>query len=221
MIKTTEKLETLPAFNKATVTLSGTFYTMDKNKVEEFSGLRINIPEEKAHKALSVCTGLLKRNLRSFLPKATRLAKCRIDSIESSTMDNSGKPIDVMSLEELIYVIKDKEMNIKVEEFTNISELRLVVKMYLVNDADAMAYIKVNRAKYNEEREIMELNPDMAARSNTYINPSMISEAKKVKVKKPDKNFNKVTIANLDSPDDKGDTDPNTGGTVTDDESEL
>lgn len=194
---------------KATVTLSGKYYLGDKQGTEEFSGLKINIPEDKADRALSVCLGLLKRHLRMFLPKAVRIAKCKVDSIQSETLNRNGKPVDVMDLAELIYVIKDREMRINVNEFPSIQELRHVVKLYIDNEDEAISYIRANRAKYKEEQELMSLNPDIAAKSNSYLDPASIDEAKKVKVKKPEKNFNKVKPADLDP--DNPDTDPNTG----------
>lgn len=194
---------------KATVTLSGKYYLGDKQGTEDFSGLKINIPEDKADKALAVCLGLLKRHLRMFLPKAVRIAKCKVDSIQSETLNRNGKPVDVMDLAELIYVIKDREMRINVNEFPSIQELRHVVKLYIDNEDEAIAYIRANRAKYKEEQELMALNPEIAAKSNTYLDPASIDEAKKVKVKKPAKGFNKVEVQDLDP--DLPDTDPNTG----------
>lgn len=194
---------------KATVTLSGKYYLGDKQGTEEFSGLKINIPEDKADRALSVCLGLLKRHLRMFLPKAVRIAKCKVDSIQSETLNRNGKPVDVMDLSELIYVIKDREMYINVNEFPSIQELRYVVKLYIDNEDEAISYIKANRAKYKEEQELMALNPEIAAKSNTYLDPVGIDEAKKVKVKRPQKNFNKIEQQDLDP--ELPDTDPNTG----------
>lgn len=202
---------------KATVTLSGKYYLSNNMGTEEFSGLRINIPEDKADKALSVCLGLLKRHLKMFLPMAIRVAKCKVDSIQSETLSRNGKPVDVMDLAELIYVIKDREMRINVNEFPSIQELRYVVKLYLDNEDEATAYIRANRVKYKEEQELMSLNPDIASRTNTYLDPAAIEEAKKVKVRKPQKNFNKVEHQDLDS--DLPDTDPNTGEDLVDDTS--
>jgi hypothetical protein len=179
--------------------------------MEEFSGLKINIPEEKSHVALSVCLGLLKRHLKKFLPKAVRIAKCRVDGIQSSTLSRAGKPVDVMDLAELMYVIEDKELRIKVGEFPSIQELRHVVKLYLANEDEAKAYIKANKVRYREEQELMELNPDIAAKSTTYLDPSQIAEAKKVKVQKPGKNFNKIQQQDLEAPDDEADSDATTG----------
>lgn len=216
----TQKPTNVKEAPKATVTLSGKYYTGDKGGVKEFSGLRINIPEEKSHIALSVCLGLLKRHLRKFIPDAVRIAKCRVDSIESETLNRSGKPVDVMDLSELMYVIDDKEMRINVHEFTSLQELRHVVKLYLDNEDEAIAYIKANRVRYQEERELMELNPELAAQTNSYLDAASIDEAKKVKVKRPSKGFNKVETQDLEAPDDAGDTDPNTGADIDGDEND-
>ena len=205
---------------KATVTLSGKYYLPDQKGTEEFSGIKINIPEEKAHIALSVCLGLIKRHLRKFLPKAVRLAKLRVDSIDSVSLSRAGKPVDVMDLAELMYVIEDKELRINVNEFPSILELRHVVKLYLANEDEAKAYIKANKVRYKEEKELMELNPELAAQSTTYLDPSQIAEAKKVKVQKPGKNFNKVKVQDLEAPDDEADSDATTGAELNSDEDE-
>lgn len=217
-----ENLNTKPQIpqNVATVTLSGKYYTGDKGNIKEFSGVKLNIPEDKAHIALSVCLGLLKRHLRKFLPDAVTLAKVRVDSIQSEALNKAGKPVDVMDLAELMYVIEDKEMRINVYEFPSIQELRHVVKLYLVDEGEALAYIRANRQKYKEEQELMALNPELAAQTNTYLDPSQIDEAKKVKVQKPKRGFNKVEVQDLEAPDDRPDSDANTGAELDADDND-
>lgn len=194
---------------KAKVTICGT-YTSKKNKdIVNFSDVSLFIPEDKAAVAKSEVRGILKRHLQRFFPDAKRIRKIDIVSVESDSLNANGKPVDIMNLEELVYVIKDKDMSIKVEEFPTLSELRHAVKLYLTNEDEALAYIKSKRQQYKEEREIMELNPQLTENSTTYLDPNAIKEAKKVKVQKPGKNFHKLQVAKLDA--DAPDTDKSTG----------
>lgn len=199
---------------KAKVVVAGSYRSADGKKVVPFSDVSLYIPDDKAHVAKAAVREVMKKHLNKFFKDAKSLRKIDIISVESETLDASGKPIDVMSLEELIFVIKDKDMNIKVEEFPSLSELRHAVKLYLTNEDDALAYIKSKRQAYKEEREIMELNPQLIDNSTTYLDPSAIKDAKKVKVQKPQKDFHKPVIADLDT--DTADT--NTDGSPIEDE---
>jgi hypothetical protein len=122
-----------------------------------------------------------------------------------------------MSLEELVYIIRDKELNIQVDIFPTLQELRHAVKLYLVSERDALAYINSHKERYKEERELMELNPELISKSTTYLDLNAIKDAKKVKVQKPDKNFHKTKIQQLDT--DEPDTDLN--GNNIDDLSDI
>jgi hypothetical protein len=184
---------------KAKVTICGTYRSNDGKKIIPFANTTLYIPDEKAHVAKSEVRSVMKKHLNRFFPDAKSLRKIDIVSVESESLDAGGKPVDVMSLEELLFVIEDKDMNIKPEIFPTLSELRHAVKLYLTNEDDAIAYIKSKRQEYKEEREIMELNPQLIENSTTYLDPSAIKEAKKVKVKKPAKDFHKATVADLDT----------------------
>jgi hypothetical protein len=201
---------------KAKVTVCGTYRSSKDKKVVSFSDVSLYIPDHKAHVAKSEVRSVMKKHLNKFFPDAKSLRKIDIVSVESETLDSSGKPVDVMSLEELAFVIRDKDMNVKIEEFPSLSELRHAVKLYLTNEDDALAYIKSKRQAFKEEREIMDLNPQLVENSTTYLDPSAIKEAKKVKVQKPQKDFHKATVADLDT--DAADT--NIDGTPIEDDVE-
>lgn len=191
---------------KAKVTVCGTYRSVDK-KVVDFKDASLFIPDNKAHIAKSEVRGLMKKHLSKFFPDAKSLRTLDVTNIESESLNSLGKPVDVMNLEELIYVIQDKDMSIKVEEFPSLSELRHAVKLYLTDEDEALAYIKAKRQEYREERELMELNPNLVKNSSTYLDPATIKEAKKVKVQKPPKNLYKVETQDLDT--DSADTDLN------------
>lgn len=199
---------------KAKVTVCGNYFSKKNKEIVSFSDVTLFIPDDKAQTAKSEVRGILKRHLNKFFPDAKRIRKVDIVSVESDSLNSNGKPVDIMNLEELVFVIQDKDMSIRVEEFPTLSELRHAVKLYLTNEDEALAYIKSKRQQYKEEREIMELNPQLAENSTTYLDPKAIKDAKKVKVQKPNKNFHKTKVAKLDT--NAPDTDKTTGKPLED-----
>jgi hypothetical protein len=188
---------------KAKVVVFGSYRAQDKT-VKQFSDLAVYIPENRAGAALSAVRGVLKKHLRKFFPDGKSLRKVSIKEVESSSLESMGKPVDVMSLEELVYVIENRDMHLQPEIFPTLGDLRHAVKLYLNNEDEALSFVNSKKKQFQEEREIMELNPQLKENATSYLDPGAVKNTKKVRAQKPEKDFHKPEIKNLDTdvPDD-------------------